>query len=281
MSRARRPITLQEAADRLGVHYMTAYRYVRTGRLPARREGVQWMVDPAELARMRSPERTTRGHGTVRSEGPGKLAARMVAGDEAGAWGVVEAAMASGVEAADVYLDLLVPALEVVGDGWAAGELTIADEHRATAIALRLVGRLGPRFARRGRKRGTVVVGAPAGEQHALPSAILADLLRGVGFEVLDMGANTPAASFAETASEANRLVATAIAITTPGGDAGVRAVVKALRQADLGVPILVGGGAVRDRAQALRLGADEWSGLDGRSALVAIERIARSGTRS
>ena len=95
------------------------------------------------------------------------------------------------------------------------------------------------------------------------------------------MGANTPAASFAETASEANRLVATAIAITTPGGDAAVRAVVKALRQADLGVPILVGGAAVRDRAQALRLGADEWSGLDGRSALVAIERIARSGSRS
>ena len=29
-------LTLQEAADLLGVHYMTAYRYVRTGRLPAR-----------------------------------------------------------------------------------------------------------------------------------------------------------------------------------------------------------------------------------------------------
>ena len=217
MTRARRPITLQEAADRLGVHYMTAYRYVRTGRLLARREGVQWMVDPAELAKMRSPERMTRGHGTVRAEGPAKLVARMVAGDEAGAWGVVEAALASGVEAADVYLDLLVPALEVVGEGWATGELTVADEHRATAIAFRLVGRLGPRFARRGRKRGTVVVGAPAGEQHGLPSAILADLLRGVGFEVLDMGANTPATSFAETAKDANRLVAIAIAITTIG----------------------------------------------------------------
>jgi len=274
MSRERRPITLQEAADRLGVHYMTAYRYVRTGRLPARREGVQWMVDPAELAKMRSPERTTRGHGTVRSEGPAKLAARMVAGDEPGAWGVVEAALASGVEAADVYLDLLVPALEIVGEGWAAGELTVADEHRATAIALRLVGRLGPRFARRGRKRGTVVVGAPAGEQHGLPSAILADLLRGVGFEVLDMGANTPAASFAETAKEANRLVAIAIAITTSGGDAAVRPAVKAIRQAT-DAPILVGGAAIHDQAHALRLGADEWSGIDGRSALVAIERFA------
>ena len=240
---------------------MTAYRYVRTGRLPARREGVQWMVDPAELAKMRSPQRTTRGHGTIRSEGPVKLAARMVAGDEPGAWGVVEAALASGVEAADVYLDLLVPALEVVGEGWAAGELTVADEHRATTVALRLVGRLGPRFARRGRKRGTVVVGAPVGEQHGLPSAILADLLRGVGFEVLDMGANTPATSFAETAKEANRLVATAIVITTPGGDAAVRAVVKALRQAGLGVPILVGGAAVHDRAAGAPVGCGRMDG--------------------
>ena len=222
------------------------------------------MVDPAELVKMRSPERTTRGHGTVRSEGPGKLAARMVAGDEPGAWGVVEAALASGVEAADVYLDLLVPALELVGDGWAVGELTVADEHRATAIALRLVGRLGPRFARRGRKRGTVVVGAPAGEQHALPSAILADLLRGVGFEVLDMGANTPAASFAETAKEANRLVAIAIVITTPAGGAAVRAAVKAIRQAHLDVPILVGGAAVHDRGRR-----SVWVRTNGRASTV------------
>jgi methanogenic corrinoid protein MtbC1 len=95
------------------------------------------------------------------------------------------------------------------------------------------------------------------------------------------MGANTPAASFAETAKAANRLVAIAIAITTPGGDAAVRAVVKAVRRADLDVPILVGGAAVHDRAHALRLGADEWSGLDGRTALVAIERIARSRNRA
>ncbi|MDA8269090.1 MAG: helix-turn-helix domain-containing protein [Actinomycetota bacterium] len=32
-------IGLQQAADRLGVHYMTVYRYVRTGRLPATKVG--------------------------------------------------------------------------------------------------------------------------------------------------------------------------------------------------------------------------------------------------
>src|SRR4051794_39840097 len=120
------PITLQEAADRLGVHYMTAYRYVRTGRLPARREGVQWMVDPADLQKMRAPGRPPRRSGGVRPEGPAKLAARMVAGDEAGAWTLVEAALASGAEPTEVYLELLAPAMQVVGDGWEAETWTVA-----------------------------------------------------------------------------------------------------------------------------------------------------------
>ena len=36
---ARQSLTLPEVAEKLGVHYMTAYRYVRTGRLPAKRSG--------------------------------------------------------------------------------------------------------------------------------------------------------------------------------------------------------------------------------------------------
>jgi excisionase family DNA binding protein len=276
--RSTRPITLQEAADRLGVHYMTAYRYVRTGRLPAEREGVQWMVDPSDVDALRAPRPVTR-RGSVRTEGPRKLAARMVAGDEAGAWTIVEAALASGLDPADVYLDLLVPALRSVGDDWASGTVSVADEHRATTVTQRLIGRLGPRFARRGRKRGTVVVGAPPGEQHALPTAIVGDLLRGAGFEVLDMGADAPAESFAETAGRANRLVAVAIAATTPGSDAAVRSAVRALRGAGIAAPILVGGAAVADVEHARRLGADGWSGSDGRSALGAIERVSGGAT--
>ena len=38
-----------EAADLLGVHYMTIYRRVRLGILPARKIGGTWMVDPADL----------------------------------------------------------------------------------------------------------------------------------------------------------------------------------------------------------------------------------------
>ena len=40
----KQPLTLLQVADKLGVHYMTVYRYVRTGRLPATRVGGIWQV---------------------------------------------------------------------------------------------------------------------------------------------------------------------------------------------------------------------------------------------
>ena len=45
-------ITLQQAADRLGVHYMTAYRYIRLGILGAHKVGGRWLVDPPDLDRL-------------------------------------------------------------------------------------------------------------------------------------------------------------------------------------------------------------------------------------
>ena len=278
-------ITLAEAAELLGVHYMTAYRYVRTGRLPAARDGMQWTVDPADVRAMRRPSAGRRRRGTtgvVRSEAPARLAARLVAGDEAGAWSVVDSALAAGVDPAEIYLDVLAPALHEIGDGWQSGELTVADEHRATAIAQRVVGRLGPMMARRGRKRGTVIVGAPAGELHALPCAIVSDLLRAAGFDVADLGANTPSESFMQAAEGATRLVAVLVGVTTRGRDREVRAIGRALRRAGVDAPVLVGGAAIPDEAAALALGANGWSGVDGAAARAAVEALAKppSGDR-
>ena len=269
-------ITLHEAADRLGIHYMTAYRYVRTGRLAAELEGARWMVDAADLERLLAPDapaRAKRGQGRARARS--RLLDRMLAADEAGAWAVLDEAIAGGANPADVHLDLVVPTLQAVGDGWEAGDLTVADEHTASAVASRLIGRLGPRFARRGPKRGTVVLGAPSGEQHALPSAILSDLLRGAGFHAIDLGAETPPASFAETAVSAPRLVAVLIGVTTPGNDRSVRATVAALKAVPVAVPVLVGGAAVADDAHAARLRADGWTGRDARQAVATVATIS------
>ena len=46
-----------------------------------------------------------------------------MAGDEPGAWGVLEAALASDRSPSEALLQLVAPALESIGDRWHAGEL--------------------------------------------------------------------------------------------------------------------------------------------------------------
>lgn len=253
-------IGLREAAERLGVHYMTAYRYVRNGRLPADKVGDEWRVRVADLdALAASGARSTPPRRRAADRGP-RLEARLVAGDEAGAWGIVEEALASGTEPGGVLTELLAPAMRSIGDRWAAGELGIADEHLASAVASRLIGRLGPRFTRPGRRRGTIIIGSVAGDRHVLPTAIMGDLLRGAGFEVVDLGADTPGESFVAAGRGVDRLVAVALCVTAPEVLDDVADLSAVVRAGLPGVPVVVGGGAVTDAGAAAAAGSDAFA---------------------
>jgi excisionase family DNA binding protein len=270
-------MTLQEAADELGLHYMTVYRYVRTGRLHGTKDGAEWRVKAADVRRLAEDPKPGRpGRGGRTASYTDRLEDRLVAGDAAGAWTVVEGALAAGADPAEAYLELLVPVLRSIGDGWADGTYSIAQEHQATAAATGIIGRLGPRFTRRGRKRGSVVVGAPPGDAHALPIAMAADLLRGQGFQVHALGNDVPADSFAETAEAAERLVAVAVCATSGDNERNIRKAVRALREV-VDVPLFLGGGAIDDPAHAADLGADAAVGTMG-ELVDALDGLAHDG---
>lgn len=251
-------VTLQEAAEFLGVHYMTAYRYVRLGTLQAHKSGNVWRVRRDDLDTFRA---AVPAAGFARPPAPWaeRLESRLLAGDGGGAWGVVEAALASGGDPRSIYLDVITPAMVSIGERWERGELDIAMEHRASGVASRLVGRLGPRFTRRGRTLGTVLVGAPAGERHALPISMVADLIRLEGYEVSDLGADTPPASFAMAAAGLDRLVAVGVSVTSPMNLGSARDTIASLRGQLNNVPVMVGGNAVQSDDMRLDLGADLW----------------------
>jgi MerR family transcriptional regulator, light-induced transcriptional regulator len=269
---------LQEAADRLGVHYMTAYRYVRTGRLRATRIGAQWWVDPRDLeavgvgavvaGQSRAATRTTSRANAVR-----RLEDRLVAGDEPGAWTIVESRLGSGSNAEEILLDGLGLAMRSVGEGWEAGDYSVDDEHRATGVASRVVARLGASFTRRGPKRGSVILGTPPHELHGLPTAMAANVLRGHGFDVVDLGANVPEDAFGKAVAKTARPLAVAVGVTAGNHDRAVRAIVRAVRKVSPGVPVLVGGAGIKGEGHAARLGV-AWSGRDARSLGRAIERV-------
>lgn len=254
-------LTLHEAADELGVHYMTAYRYVRLGVLPAAKAGGTWRVRRTDLAEFRTGTRTTPVKAGRPAPWAERLESRLIAGDARGAWGVVEAAMTAGAELDEIYLDVLSPALVAIGSKWESGQIDIAIEHRATGIATRLIGQLGPRFGRRGRTKGAVVLGAPRGEGHGLPVAILADLLRLEGWEVSDLGADTPSQSFALTAIDTDDVVAVGLSVTYSEHLESCAEACAAVREAAPGVLVVVGGTAVAGPVHAVELGAHRHAG--------------------
>ncbi len=251
-------ITLEEAARRLGLHYMTLYRYVRTGRLQGRREGRRWLVDPAEVAALATVGR--RPVAATRDDRVQRLVRRLLAADARGCWNIVEDALLAGTPA-DGYLSLLAPAMRRVGDLWAEGSISVGDEHRATAVAVGLVGRLGPLFASRGTHRGgTVLLGGVAGDPHLLPGRMVADVLRGEGFSVVDLGANVPPDALVEAAAALPDLRVVGISLAdahlTPAAARAVAAVHRALPS----VAVAAGGPAIDSLVSARALGADCWA---------------------
>ena len=266
-------LTLQEAADALDVHYMTAYRYVRLGVLPAQRRGRVWAVARADLdafvaERSSSPVEAVLGRGSV--DWSLRLQRRLLAGDRLGSKNVVEASLAAGTDPIGVYVDVVAPAMRAIGDGWASGGVDVAEEHRASVVVTQVLALLDSRFTRRGVRRGVVVAGAVAGERHALPVRMVADVVRLSGYEVHDLGADVPVASFAHAAGGADPLLAVAVSATTPGNDDAVRATVDAVRER-VDVPVLVGGGAVPDAVTSASLGGDGWAS-DARGVVELLE---------
>jgi excisionase family DNA binding protein len=267
-------MTIQEVADTLGVHYMTAYRYVRQGRLPATRQGAEWQIHPSDVASLT----TTVRRGAARTGADGEaLERRMLAGDSQGAWWLLQSHLGGGLNQSGVLTEMVVPALRSIGERWASGEVSVAEEHRATAVAQRVIGHLGMQFGRRGKDRGTVALAAPSGDLHVLPVAIAADLLRWRGFDVVELGGNAPPAAIGDAIAEEPRLLAVGIVSTVSGHDNEVALSAASVRAAVPGIPVFIGGGAVLSEARARAMGADVWSGPGPNAAAETVERIVGS----
>lgn len=187
-------LTLQEAADRLRVHYMTAYRWVRRGELPAFKAGGRLRVRGGDLDRFledREVDVTSPARAPRRTEWPihvDRLTKHLLDGAAVEANGLVRKVVADGAPVGEVYISLLAPALHRVGEEWAAGHIVVGVEHRATEIAQAIMARLSESFRRRGPSRGTAVTLVMPGDEHRLGSGMVADFLRSGGYDVHHLG---------------------------------------------------------------------------------------------
>ncbi len=185
---------LREAAETLGVHYQTAYGWVREGVLPARKVGRGYEVSDEDVhalsarrAAGREPEREVRVRDWPAQAS--RLYAAIAQGEETQARAALQR-LAGSVPLTDLCHRVIGPALRRIGDDWAAGRVSIAQEHRASAICERLIAvhaRQPP-----GRPRGIAVVTTPPGERHGLPALMAAACLREDRWLVHHLAADLP-----------------------------------------------------------------------------------------
>jgi methanogenic corrinoid protein MtbC1 len=90
------------------------------------------------------------------------------------------------------YIDVVCPVMYRIGLLWEKNEISVAEEHLATAIVGRITAALYPLFANVDVCRGKAVVTAGPNEFHELGARMLADFLEMEGWDVTYLGANTP-----------------------------------------------------------------------------------------
>ena len=174
---------------------------------------------------------------------------------------VRSAARDAGLAAA---VQLLAEVQRKVGELWQQNELTVADEHAATAVVdLALAAACLEVERRPHAPGGTVVVACAEEEWHVMPARMFAEQLTAAGWDVVFLGASTPAEHLQRFVA-AEPPAAVAVSCTVPLYLHGARRAIAASHA--VGVPVLAGGaafGAAPNRAAAI--GADAWaSTLDG-----------------
>ncbi len=233
-------VNLQEAANRAGVHYQTAYRWVREGRLRATKCAAEYEISEDEIQRfLEDRNRPTAPPERIQVRRWAQLQERfqqhVLAGDELESWAIVERLHSGQVSTLDICENLFGPVLSWIGNEWHDGRLSIAHEHRATAIIERTMSRLTS--YPRGRPRGTAVITTPAGECHRLPSIMASLVLRDDRWRVHHLGSDLPVAEVLQFVKEsfADLLV---ISVTF-SEQAAVDELIEAA--SGLGVAVLVG----------------------------------------
>lgn len=182
-------------------------------------------------------------------------------------------AVRAGSDPREVYLDMLAPALEEIGERWEHGAVTVAQEHLATAVVASIMATLAPSLEREPAVRQRIVLACTEGELHELGLRMLGDFLEGDGWEVLHLGALTPAKDLATFVAEAEP-VAVGLSVTLTTHLEFARTTIAEIRERS-GAYILVGGGAFGgDAAVAREIGADGFAADAGAASKLLREQF-------
>jgi 5-methyltetrahydrofolate--homocysteine methyltransferase len=196
-------------------------------------------------------------------------------GDDKTVAALTQKAIDDGVSATDILNEGLLAGMDVVGQRFGANEIFLPEvllSARAMNAGMDLIKPL--LVAADVPSLGKVVIGTMKGDLHDIGKNLVGIMLRGAGYEVIDLGADVGAERFVETADEEGAQVIglSALLTTTMSGMKDVVELVKS-KGLEGKVKVIVGG-APLSQAFADDIGADGY-GYDASNAVDIVKNLA------
>ncbi len=171
----------------------------------------------------------------------------------------VKAELAAGIDISMILNEGLIGALDVVGKKFSDGEMFVPEMLQAARAMKAGLEVLKPYLSSESiASKGTVIIGTVKGDLHDIGKNLVAMMMEGAGFNVVDLGVDVDADKFVKAASEhtADVLGLSALLTTTMPA---MENTVAAIKDAGLAVRTIIGGAPVTETF-ADQIGADGYS---------------------
>lgn len=171
---------------------------------------------------------------------------------------LVKEAIDSGVDIKELIVDGLTAAMDIVGEKFEKGTYLIPDMLASAEAVGEAMDILTPHLEEAGMEsKGRIVIATVKGDLHDIGKNIVKTMLRGAGFEIVDLGTDVPADKIVESVEEIHpKFLGLSALLTTTMRE--MESVIKALEDRGIRdtVKILIGG-APTSSEFAEKIGAD------------------------
>jgi 5-methyltetrahydrofolate--homocysteine methyltransferase len=187
------------------------------------------------------------------------LADAIIKGDQNAAVKITKAALDKGTAAKSILDDGLIAGMDVVGGRFKKNEVYIPEvliSARAMKSAMEI---LEPALARAGVEPiGKFLIGTVQGDLHDIGKNLVAMMLKGAGFDVVDLGVDITPEVFVERARATNvQLIGMSALLTTTMP--AMERTLKVLRDAGISAKVMIGGAPIT-QGYADKIGADGYA---------------------
>jgi 5-methyltetrahydrofolate--homocysteine methyltransferase len=202
------------------------------------------------------------------------LADAVTRGDQKTAVELTRTAIEQGAPVKSILDDGLIGGMDILAARWKRNEVYIPEVLIAARAMKSAMELLEPELAKAGVEPvGKFMIGTVAGDLHDIGKNLVAMMLKGAGFEVVDLGVDIPVDKFVEQAKSSGAALIGMSALLTTTMPA-MEKTLKAIKDAKVPAKIMVGGAPVT-QSYADKIGADGYAADAATAVDVAKQLVA------